>query len=130
MLWELALRLDFGSGLLQINDEQRGILTQARKQLSSILSAKKLYHTCKKVATTEEKVLCTDKLDSLNVQCKFKDAASLKMSTRLWNRLLLGFHPGQLSFVLRASSDTLPTPINLQRWRIQTSSKCQLCNNL
>ena len=36
MLRELALQLDFGSGLLQINDEHRGILTHARKQLSYI----------------------------------------------------------------------------------------------
>ena len=60
MLQELALQLDFGSGLLQINDEHHGILTQVREQLSSIPAAKKLHHAYKKVATTEEKVLCTD----------------------------------------------------------------------
>ena len=32
-----------------------------------------------------------------------------------------------LSFILRASSDTLPTPMNLRRWKIQTSSSCRLC---
>jgi len=61
------------------------------------------------------------------VQCKFSDAAFLETSNHLWNRLLLGFHPGQLSFILRASSDTLPTPMNLRRWKIQTSSSCHLC---
>jgi len=62
---ELALQLDFGSGMLQLNDK---------------------------------------------------------------HRLLLGLHPGQFLFILRASSDTLPTPVNLQRWKIQTSSSCQLCD--
>jgi len=47
------------------------------------------------------------------------------MSTHLWNRLLLGFHPGQLSFILRASCDTLPTLVNLRHWKIQTSSNFQ-----
>jgi len=80
----------------------------------------------KKVATAEEKALCMQKLNFLSVQCKFKDAAVLELSTRLWNRLLFGFHPGQLSFVLRASSDTLPTPMNLRCWKIQAGSSYRL----
>ena len=97
---ELGLQLDFGSGMLQINDKHHQILAQAREQLNSIPCAKKLYHACKKVATAEGKALRAQKLDSLSVQCKFKDAAFLEMSAHLWNRLLLGFHPGQLSFIL------------------------------
>jgi len=61
--------------MLQINDRHHGILAQVREQLNSIPSAKKLYHACKKVASAEEKALCVQKLDSLCVQCKFKDAA-------------------------------------------------------
>ena len=34
---------------------------------------------------------------------------------------------GQLSFMLKARSDTLPTPMNLQRYKIQVSSHCKLC---
>ena len=40
-----------------------------------------------------------------------------------------GFHPGQLSFVLRAASDTLPTPVNLGRWHVQSDVKCILCDS-
>ena len=94
VLQELALQLYFDSELLQINDNHCGILTQAREQLSTIPSAKKLCLASKKVATAKEKALCTDKLESLSVQCKFKDAAFLETSTHLWNRLLLA---GQLS---------------------------------
>ena len=43
MLQELALQLDFDSGLLKINDNHREILTQARKRLVAIPFAKKLY---------------------------------------------------------------------------------------
>ena len=114
-LQELVLQLDIGSGMFQINGRHHGILSQAREQLISIPSAKKLYHACKTIAAAEEKAQCVQKLNSLSVQCKFSDAAFLETSNQLWNRLLLGFHPGQLSFILRASSDTLPTPLNLRR---------------
>ena len=36
---------------------------------------------------------------------------------------------GQLSFLLRAGSDTLPTPLNLRRWRLRPDAKCPLCSN-
>ena len=36
---------------------------------------------------------------------------------------------GQLSFILKAASDTLPTPINLARWRYKTDSSCNLCHS-
>jgi len=78
---------------------------------------------------TRETALCQGKLDTLSVQCKFEDSATLEAESKLWNRLLLGFHPGQLSFVLRASSDTLPTPLNLHRWHIQTGATCLLCQS-
>ena len=35
-----------------------------------------------------------------------------------------------LSFILRAASDTLPTPLNLRRWRYCADSKCHLCGSL
>ena len=40
-----------------------------------------------------------------------------------------GFHPGQLSFLLRAASNTLPTAVNLQWWSIQCEAKCSLCDS-
>lgn len=39
----------------------------------------------------------------------------------------MGLPSGQLSFILRAGSDTLPHPLNLKRWKIQCDWKCQLC---
>jgi len=38
--------------------------------------------------------------------------------------------PGQLSFLLRASWDTLPTAVNLCRWHIQSNAKCTLCDSI
>ena len=42
----------------------------------------------------------------------------LEISCRTWNKLMSGFHPGQLSFLLRASSDTVPTAANLCHWHL------------
>ena len=38
-----------------------------------------------------------------------------------------GLQAGQLSFLLRASSNTLPTPLNLKRWNFRVDAKCDLC---
>ena len=70
---------------LQISHRSHGIIAQTREQFKSIPSAKKLYHTCKKVATAEEKTLCVEKCDSLSIIFRFKDAAFLEMSNHLWN---------------------------------------------
>ena len=40
---------------------------------------------------------------------------------------MLGCYSGQLLFILRAASNTLPTAVNLQRWHIQCNVKCSLC---
>ena len=44
--------------------------------------------------------------------------------------MLHGLPYGQLSFILKAGSDTLPHPLNLRRWKIQCDSKCPLCHSL
>ena len=46
-----------------------------------------------------------------------------------WGRILRGLPIGQLSFVLKAASDTLPTPLNLKRWSYRVSAKCPLCDS-
>ena len=62
-----------------------------------------------------------DHLDTLSVQDKLKDSVCLESSCRTWNRLLLGCHPGHLSFFATCflASDTLFTRDNLQRWYIE-----------
>ena len=77
----------------------------------------------------EVKSTSEDHLQTLSVQSKFADSAELETSCRTWHRLLSSLHPGQLSFLLRAASDTLPTVMNLQRWKIQCSAKCILCDS-
>ena len=58
------------------------------------------------------------KLEKLTVQTKFSDACSMEKENRVWNRIKDSLPPGQLSFILHATFDTLPTPLNLHCWKI------------
>jgi len=83
--------------------------------VSDMPSARSLYKRAKDQLTS---IIVSDSethLNQLTVQYKFLDSAKLESSCRTWNKLLAGFHPGQLSFLFRASSDTLPTKVNLCR---------------
>ena len=64
-------------------------------------------------------------LEALSVQSKFKDIIDLEADCNVWKRIQIG---GQLSFIPKAGSDCLPTPLNLCRWQIQTKSKFHLCS--
>ena len=69
-------------------------------------------------------------LESLSVQNKFLDIVTLERQCLLWKRLmcgLTGLPEKQLSLLLWAECDTLPTPMNLARWNIIASSVCSLC---
>ena len=68
-------------------------------------------------------------LDHLQVQSKFKDIVALEGTSHIWNRMLMGLPVGQLSFLLRAGSDCLPTPMNLYRWNYRVSNSCPLCQS-
>ena len=54
-----------------------------------------------------------DHLTSLQVQSKLVGSLTLETDEPLWKRIMWGLPPGQLSFILRAASDTLPTPMNM-----------------
>ena len=69
------------------------------------------------------------KLHSLQVQKKFSDCTELEAETKVWKRIVDGLPAGQLSFILRCGSDTLPTPTNLRCWKIQVHARCRLCDS-
>ena len=66
------------------------------------------------------------KFETLAVQNKLLDIVTLEQACPLWKRLIYGLPEKQLSFLLRAGCDTLPTPMNPARWNIITSPKCAL----
>ena len=119
-LQELGLQLQLARVSLQIQDDDYSLLLSAREQLSSIPTARSLYIKAKRLFCNNIKSQCDTHLQTLSVQCKFRDSAKLEESCKTWNRLMSGFHPGQLSFLLRAASDTLPTAVNLRCWYVQS----------
>ena len=127
-LQQLGLQLHLGDAYMQAQDADYDILSKARSMISSFPVARPLYVLSKKILMADERTRYQDHLDTLSVQSKVKDSLSLETSCGTWNRLMLGCHPGQFSFILRAASDTLPTAVNLKRWRIQCSAKCSLCD--
>ena len=70
-----------------------------------------------------------ERLSRLTVQNKFIDACVLEKDSGVWRRILQGLPSRQLSFLLRAASDTLPTPLNLVRWRYRVDPTCSLCGS-
>ena len=126
-LQQLGLQLHLGDEYLQTQASDYHILFQVRSQLSSFPTAHSLYKLSRKLLIADERSHYENHLDTLSVQSKLQDSACLEACCGTWNRLLLGCHPGQFSFILLAASDTLPTAVNLQRWRIQCDTKCTLC---
>ena len=126
-LQKLGLQFKLGKAPLQTNDADYSLLP--REQLSSLPTARSLYLKAKHLLFNTITADCDSHLQNLSVQSKFGDSAQMERSCRTWHRLMSGFHPGQLLFLLRAASDTLPTPVNLRRWHVQSDVKCILCDS-
>ena len=68
-------------------------------------------------------------LQNLSVQNKFLEISQLRKDNRVLNRIQQGLPAGQLSFLLWAGYNTLPTPLNLRRWKLRTEARCDLCSS-
>ena len=109
-----------------ISDCARDALSTAIRSIESI-NRKTLARRARVIHVEARQEKWDSSLEKLKVQRKFGDACSLEKENKVWNRIMDGLPPGQLSFILRAASDTLPTPLNLRRWKIRVDSKCSLC---
>ena len=68
-----------------------------------------------------------NQVTKLTVQSKLLETTSLEETSHVWKRLMFALPAGQLSFLVRASIDTLPTPTSLARWNMKVSPSCPLC---
>ena len=66
----------------------------------------------------------------LTVQNLLADVLPLGKEDHLWLRLLTCMPAGQLSFVLCAITECLPSPSTLARWGFSLSKKCPLCESI
>ena len=83
------------------------------ESLEDIDYSAKLKHKAKTKLIDHHASNWNAELDCLQVQSKFKDIVTLESDCPIWNRSVNGLPIGHLSFLLRAGSDTLPTPLNL-----------------
>ena len=70
---------------------------------------------------------CTNCSSELTVQNKIVDVCLLRENNSVWSRILQGLPSVQLSFMIRAASNTLPKVLNLVCWRYRTDPKCPRC---
>ena len=122
----IALSSNFGHAH-EISDLARDALSTAINSVTSI-NRKNLHKSARSIHVARKEKWDSN-LDKLTVQRKFSDACSLEKENRVWNRILGVLPPGQLSFILQAASDTLPTPLNLRHWRLRVDSKYSLCGS-
>ena len=104
----------------------RGILQKGVQSVEAI-NRKTLPYAIKGISKELESTRCSNCLSELTVQNKFADICLLEENNHVWNRILQGLPSGQLSFMIRAASDTWPTPLNLVHWRYWTDPKRPLC---
>ena len=69
-------------------------------------------------------------LESLSVQSKLLDIVGVENETHAWSRIMFSLPAGQMSFMIRAGIDCLPTPVNLCRWKIQSDTIAALSATL
>ena len=124
-------RVAIGSELHQkstIPCEAGQVLDVATNSISTI-ATKTLSCKCKNVHQDSRIKYWNNKLGELTVQCKFSSITKLESQNNVWKRIQMGMPAKQLSFLLRAGSDTLPTPLYLWQWRFKSDAKCPLCDS-
>ena len=124
---ELLLDQDFTRSQ-RIPSEVNQVLDLAKNSISTI-TTKTLSHKCSSVHRDGRVKHWNDKRSKLTVQCKFNAITELESRNNVWRHIQKGMPARQLSFLLREGSDTLPTPLNLRRWRLRPDAKCPLCDN-
>ncbi|XP_038058908.1 uncharacterized protein LOC119730191 [Patiria miniata] len=67
-------------------------------------------------------------LQDLQVQSKLLDIIVLEDESEAWKCVRYSLPSGQLAFLIRAGCDTLPSPVNLARWKVQHDTRCGLCH--
>ena len=110
---KLGVLVCLGNVAMHFHNNDYSNLSNAQKQPSALLSAHSLHLKAKNQLAHHTRHECEDHLLTLTVQSKFENSAELESSCRTWNRLVTGFHLGQLSFLLMAVSKTFLTVVKI-----------------
>ena len=92
------------------------------------LRGKKLVDAARKIVDSDHEKAILDFLAGKSVQGKFSDIIELQRQDPFYHSVMYDLPQGQLSWLMRACVDCLPTYANLRRWNKVLSDKCALCN--
>ena len=90
-----------------------GTLSSKPPSASSPTHAKALMRSLKSSLTKGRAAYWSHHLESLSVQSKFLDVVALEQQSNAWSQIMFSLPAGQMSFMIRAGIDCLPTPVNL-----------------
>ena len=105
------------------------LLTAHSSSTSSTTAARSLMKPLNNTLIRQHINHWNSNLKSLSVQSKLLDIIQVEKECHVWSRIMFGLPAGQMSFMIRAGIDCLPTPVNLCRWKIQTDPSCPLCHS-
>ena len=105
-----------------------GLITVQSSPESSFYTTppKSLSSLCRWNLREQAIVKYNTELKALTVQQKALEVVKLESSNQVGKRIISGIPAGQLSFLLKAGTNTLPTPLNLKRWRYKTDPSATL----
>ena len=79
------------------------------------------------MAKTKDQEKLTDHVKKLTLQGNILALAAAEKQDVIWKSYMFNLKAGTLKFLLNASIDTLPTAVNLKRWKKSPSDLCTLC---
>ena len=103
-------------------------LYQEAKNAFPLLQGKKLVDAAKSLVNTKHEKAILDFLAGKKVQGKFAEIVELQRQDPFYHTVMYDLPHGQLSWLMRACVDCLPSYRNLRRWGKVLSDKCALCN--
>ena len=91
------------------------------------LRGKRLVDAAKKIVNSDHEKAVLDFLAGKSVQGKFSDIVKLQAEDPFYHSIMYDLPHKQLSWLMRACVDVLPSYANLRRWNKVLSDKCALC---
>ena len=91
------------------------------------LRGKSLIEATKNLVNSEHEKVILEYLEGKEVQGKFADIIELQKQDPFYRSVMYDLPYGQLSWLMRACVDCLPSYKNLRRWGKVLSDKCALC---
>ena len=81
----------------------------------------------KKNVTLKMQEQLVNHVKTLTLQGNILSLAAFEKEDIIWKSYMFNLKAGTLKFLLNASIDTLPTAVNLKRWKKSPSHLCKLC---